>query len=206
MQTLMPDIESGIPLPSRSVKDIPEMSPHDEIKLRATTIKILADLQGRSIVPTEDEQVDAETLAHHMVTNPDSRPEFAKYKDETMAYLAGMIEQSNVMLVNELSDFKMYVINKLVYEVETAKNPKDRIAALSKLGDIDGVDAFKKRTETTITIKSMEEVEKELLSVLDNIEYAIVPPSGYVGYVQDVEDMEEGDEDEEEIKEDVNDE
>jgi len=182
------------------------MSPHDEIKLRATTIKMLADLQGRSIVPTEDEQVDAETLAHHMVTNPDSRPEFAKYKDETMAYLAGMIEQSNVMLVNELSDFKMYVINKLVYEVETAKNPKDRIAALSKLGDIDGVDAFKKRTETTITIKSMEEVEKELLSVLDNIEYAIVPPSGYVGYVQDVEDMEEDDEEESDTQEDVTDE
>jgi hypothetical protein len=42
------------------------------------------------------------------------------------------------------------------------------------LGEVDGVDAFKKRSETTHIIKPIEEVEKELLSVLEGIEYRVV--------------------------------
>ena len=112
--------------------------------------------------------------AKQMMQNPAHRPEFAKYPNEVMAYLAGMVAQSNCMIVDELSDLKLYVVNKLVYEIENAKDSKSRIAALSKLGEVDGVDAFKKRSETTITIKPIEEVEKELLSVLDNIEYTVI--------------------------------
>jgi hypothetical protein len=78
------------------------------------------------------------------------------------------------MLVNELSDLKMYVVNKLIDEIEHAKDSKTRISALSKLGEVDGVDAFKKRTETTIKVQTMEEVEKELLSVLEGIEYHVM--------------------------------
>ena len=92
-----------------------------------------------------------------------------------MAYLAGMVAQSNCMLVDELSDLKLYVVNKLVYEVEHAKDSKSRISALAKLGEVDGMDAFKKRSEVTMQIKSIQEVEKELLSVLDNIEYIVLP-------------------------------
>jgi hypothetical protein len=39
---------------------------------------------------------------------------------------------------------------------------------------VDGVDAFKKRSETTHIIKPIEEVEKELLSVLEGIEYKVI--------------------------------
>jgi hypothetical protein len=60
----------------------------------------------------------------------------------------------------------MYVVNKLVSEIETAKDAKTRVAALSKLGEIDGVDAFKRRTEVTHKNQSMEEVESELLEML----------------------------------------
>jgi hypothetical protein len=91
-----------------------------------------------------------------------------------MAYLAGLIQQSNCSLVDELSELKNYVINKLVYEVEHATSGKERIAALTKLGEVDGVDAFKRRTEMTVQIKPIEEVEKELMSVLDGIEYRVV--------------------------------
>jgi hypothetical protein len=87
-----------------------------------------------------------------------------------MAYLAGMISQSNCMLVDELSDLKMYVVNKLVYEIEHARDSKSRIAALSKLGEVDGVDAFKKRSEVTMKVQSIEEVEKELLITLEALE------------------------------------
>jgi hypothetical protein len=39
---------------------------------------------------------------------------------------------------------------------------------------VDGVDAFKKRSEVTHIIKPIEEVEKELLSVLEGIEYTVI--------------------------------
>jgi hypothetical protein len=82
-----------------------------------------------------------------------------------MAYLAGMIQQSNCALVDDLSEYKNYVINKYVYEIEHTEDSKIRIQALTKLGEVDGVDAFKKRTEITHVIKPIEEVENELLEI-----------------------------------------
>jgi hypothetical protein len=46
--------------------------------------------------------------------------------------------------------------------------------ALKHLGDIDGVDAFKKRTELTIKIQTIEEVEQELLDTLSIIEGRVI--------------------------------
>jgi hypothetical protein len=66
------------------------------------------------------------------------------------------------------------VINGLLEEIETAPDSKTRIQALKALGEVDGVDAFKKRSEITHQIKPIEEVEKELLSVLDGIEYRVI--------------------------------
>ena len=142
--------------------------------MRARTIKFITDLKGESLVPGRDDIVEAEDLARQMMSNPHLRPDFAKYPNETMAYLAGMIAQSNCMLVEELSDLKLYVVNKLVQEVEEAKDAKSRISALAKLGEVDGVDAFKKRTEMTVKVQPMEEVEKELLSILEGVEYRVV--------------------------------
>ena len=68
----------------------------------------------------------------------------------------------------------MYVVNRLIQEVEEAKDSKTRISALAKLGEVDGVDAFKKRTEMTVKVQPMEEVEKELLSILEGVEYRVV--------------------------------
>jgi hypothetical protein len=85
-----------------------------------------------------------------------------------------MVAQSNCMIVEELSDLKLYVVNKLVAEIENAKDPKARISALSKLGEIDGVDAFKKRSEITHKVQSLEEVEKELLETLNMLEDQVI--------------------------------
>ena len=172
MDSYLPDIEEDIPLEA-----MPELSPADELQMRVNTLKLLSDLSGNPIAPTEEDQADAESLARQMVSDPKLRPDYSKYPNEVMAYLAGMVAQSNCMIVDELSELKMYVVNKLVHEVEHAKTSKDRIMALKNLGEVDGVDAFKKRTETTIKVQPIEEVEKELLSVLDGIEYVEVPES-----------------------------
>jgi hypothetical protein len=109
-----------------------------------------------------------------MISNPSVRPDFAKYPNETLAMLAGMVAQMNVSIVEELSDLKLYVVNKLVAEIENAKDPKVRVAAISKLGEVDGVDAFKKRTEITHKHMSMEEVESELLQTLESLETKVI--------------------------------
>lgn len=166
----VPDIEEELSLPSNAAEAFPPLTASEELQMRARTFKLLSDLTGTPIVPTDENRDQATQIARQMMEDPKLRPDFATYPNETMAYLAGMVAQSNVALVDELSELKMYVVNKLVYEVEHATTSKDRIAALTKLGDVDGVDAFKKRTEMTIQIKPIEEVEKELLDTLNVLE------------------------------------
>ena len=168
--TVVPEIEENIPLPASAADAMPQLSPKEELDMRARTIKLLADINGDPITPSEEQKEVAQSLAKQMMQDPQMRPDYAKYPNEVMAYLAGMVSQSNCMLVDELSDLKMYVVNKLVYEVEHARDSKSRIAALSKLGEVDGVDAFKKRSEVTMKVQSIEEVEKELLTTLEALE------------------------------------
>lgn len=170
----IPDIEDNVPLPAKASEAFPDLSPHEELEMRVRTIKLLSDLTGNPVAPNEEDKAQATSLAKEMISNPKMRPDYNKYPNEVMAYLAGMIAQNNCALVDELSDLKMYVVNKLVYEVEHSSSAKDRIAALTKLGEIDGVDAFKRRSEVTHKILPIEEVEKQLLSVLDNIEYRVI--------------------------------
>jgi len=59
-------------------------------------------------------------------------------------------------------------------EYRNASESKTRLQALTKLGEVDGVDAFKKRSEVTMQIKPIEEVEKELLQVLEGVEYTVL--------------------------------
>ena len=165
-----PDIEENIPLPANAAEALPELSPSEELEMRARTIKLLSDITGVPIAPTGEDAHAATLLARKMVEDPKTRPDFAVYPNETIAYLAGMVSQMNVQIVDDLSDLKMYVVNKLVYEAENAQDSKTRIAALSRVGEVDGVDAFKKRSEMTIQVEPIEEVEKELLETLNVLE------------------------------------
>jgi hypothetical protein len=73
---------------------------------------------------------------------------------------------------------------------ETAKSDKDKIAALKSIGDIDGVDAFKKKTEVIHKMETMEEVEKELLSMLSELKQkALIKPKAETIDAEIVEDV-----------------
>ena len=174
MDSYLPDIENDIPLPVNAVEAMPELSPSEELQMRMNTLKLLSDLSGTPIQPTLEDEAKAQTLVRQMVENPKMRPDYSQYTDETMAYLAGMVARSNCMIVKELSELKIFVVNKLVEEIINAKSSKDRIAALKNLGEVDGVDAFKRRTETTIKVQPIEEVERELMGILDGIKGKIV--------------------------------
>ena len=170
MEQIMPYIEENIPLPKNASDAFPDLSPSEELTMRANVVKLMSDLTGNPLTPTQENTDQARELAREMITDPKHRPDFSKYPNETLAMLAGMVAQMNVSIVEELSDLKMYVVNRLVMEIEQAKDPKTRVVALGKLGEIDGVDAFKKRSEVTHKILSIEEVEKELLDTLTKLE------------------------------------
>jgi Cu/Ag efflux protein CusF len=79
------------------------------------------------------------------------------------------------MLTKQLADYKLYVLNNLVQIVhDTESNQKEKIAALRSIGEIDGVDAFKKKTEITHKHETMEEVETELLAMLSELKQKAV--------------------------------
>lgn len=171
---MMPNIEENVPIPKNSKEALPEMSVAEEINVRAETIKVMADLKGEEIKPTLKDAQDAAALAEEMMANPALKPELATYPNETMAYLAGLVASTNCMIVKDLADLKLYVVNNLVKIVESTDNPKEKIAALRSIGEVDGVDAFKKKTEVTHKMESMEEVEKELISMLGELKQKAV--------------------------------
>ena len=78
------------------------------------------------------------------------------------------------MIVQDLADLKLHVVNNLVKEAEMAKSSRERIAALKAIGEIDGVDAFKRKTEITHITKSGEELEKELRETIEQLKGKVV--------------------------------
>lgn len=170
MEAYYPEIEENIPLPKNAQDAFPALTPQEELNMRANVVVLLSELTGQPIAPTKENTEEAKSLAKQMASDPKFRPEFNQYPNETLAMLAGMVAQMNVSIVDELSELKTYVVNHLVSSVEAAKDVKTKVTALRALGEVDGVDAFKKRTETTIKIQSMEEVEAELLTLLDEVE------------------------------------
>lgn len=174
MDELVPHIEENIPLPQNAKEAFPDLSPAEELQMRANVVKLMSDLTGEILQGTQENVDQATAIARQMAADPAHRPDYSKYPNETLAYLAGMVAQMNVSIVEELSDLKMYVVNKLIEEVENARDAKTRVSALSKLGEIDGVDAFKKRTEVTHKILTIEEVENELLATLGKLENKVI--------------------------------
>ena len=171
---MMPNIDEDVALPKSASEALPELSLDEEINMRAKTIKLISDLKGENIEPTSQNVAEAKEIARQMIQNPELRPEFANYPNETMAFLAGLVAQSQHMIVKDLADFKLYVVNSLVKIAETAKTDKDKLAALKAIGEVDGVDAFKRKTEITHISKTIEEVEDSLLKTLDLIEGKII--------------------------------
>ena len=171
------DIEEDIPLPISSTQALPELTPAEELNMRVRTLKFFADLSGKPFIPDQGNIDDAVIIARAMTQDPGLRPDYSKYPDETMAYLAGLVARSNQSLVKELAEYKNYIITHLVKLIEEADSQKNKLVALTKLGEIDGVDAFKRRSEITHKIIPIEEVEEELLRTLTALEYKVIQDS-----------------------------
>jgi len=171
---ILPPIEEDIALPKNAQEAMPLLSREEELQVRAATIKMISDMQGTELTPTVIDEVKAQEIAKEMMTNPEHKPDYSTYPNETIAFLAGMVSQMNTKIVDDLAELKLYVVNNLVKIAETAKDDKSKLTALTKLGEVDGVDAFKKRSEMTVKHQSIEEVESELLMTLKNIKGRVI--------------------------------
>ena len=166
---MMPNIDEDVPLPKNPKDAMPELGMEEELQVRVETVKTIADLKGEPIPEANPkEQQKAVDFVKQVMTDPNFKPEYGNYSDPTMAFCAGMVAQTQVLLAKELADYKLYVVNNLIKVIESTKNPKEKTTALRALGEVDGVDAFKKKTEVTHRMETMEEVEKELLSMLND--------------------------------------
>jgi hypothetical protein len=171
---LIPDIEEDIALPKNASEAWPNLNITEELNMRANVIRFISDISGQPISPNRDNVEEAQQLGREMMQNPQHRPQFANYPNETLALLAGMVAQMNVSIVDDLAELKMYTVNKLIEVVETTKDPKTKVTALRALGEVDGVDAFKKRTEITHKVLTIQEVEAELLETLGSLENKVI--------------------------------
>jgi hypothetical protein len=158
-----PPIESDVPLVLESEITIPTMTRQEEIAVRANTIRLIADLTDQEILPEEFHRQQAVKLLR-----TDAGIGLPAYPSETIAYLAGLVSKYDTMVVRELADLKLYTVNKLL-ELTGSNNEKIQLGALKLLGEIDGVDSYKKRTEITVQQKSTEDIERELMEKLDNM-------------------------------------
>ena len=166
---MMPNIDEDVPLPKNPKDAMPELGMEEELQVRVETVKTIADLKGEPIPEANPkEQQKAVDFVKRVMTDPNFKPEYGNYSDPTMAFCAGMVAQTQVLLAKELADYKLYVVNNLIKVIESTENPKEKTTALRALGEVDGVDAFKKKTEVTHKMESMEEVEKELLTMLND--------------------------------------
>jgi hypothetical protein len=171
---MMPHIEEGVPIPKHSREALPEMNNEDQVRLRSKTYKELSDLTGHDIDPSSEQREAAEKTMKEMITNPGKKQDLKQYANDQVAYLGGLVDVYNHAIVDDLAELKQYVVAKLVYAVEHTQNVKEQIAALRSIGEIDGVDAFKKKTEVIHKHETMEEVEKELITMLTELKQKVL--------------------------------
>ena len=108
---IIPVIEDNIPIPKNAKEALPDTPVQEELTMRAQTIKLVSDLAEEIIEPTTEDIEQAESLAKEIMGNPELKPEFGSYPNETIAYLAGLVSQTSHMVAKDLADIKLSVLN-----------------------------------------------------------------------------------------------
>jgi len=167
---IIPHLEENISLPRNARDALPELTNEQELEMLANTVKLLADLSGKPITTTKEDIAEAKTVAETIVKHPETKLQLKKYKNSVLASLAGMVAELDAQVVDDLKDLKTFVVNGLIKEAATAEKSKERITALRAIGEVDGVDAFKKTTEVIHKNMSLDDIEDKLRTLVSRIE------------------------------------
>jgi hypothetical protein len=167
---MMPHIEQNVPIPKSAREALPDLTNEEEVEMLANTVKLISDLTGEEIQATQEDIDEAKSVIKTIIQEPNKKIHLKKYKNATLASLAGMVAELDAQVVDELKDLKTFVVNGLIREAATADKPKERITALRAIGDIDGVDAFKKHTEVVHKNMSMDDIESRLQTLVSKLQ------------------------------------
>jgi hypothetical protein len=167
---IYPHIEENIPIPKNVREALPDLSNQEEIEMLANTVKLISDLTGQQIEATQEDIDEAKTVIKTIIKEPQTKLQLKKYKNNTLAALAGMVAELDAQVVDDLKDLKTFVINGLIKEATTSDKAKERITALRAIGEVDGVDAFKKHTEVVHKNMSMDDIEGRLKTLVNKLQ------------------------------------
>lgn len=145
---------------------------------------------GMPIELDEDDEVFAEKIFTGEIPRPSTKQIF---KPGVAVKLGAILEEYDVEIAKSSAQLRTVATNKLI-ELVDDPDPKVRLKAVEMIGKIADVGLFAERTEITITTKSTEELEKELMGVLkDYVDVEVKE----VGEVDEVKLLLEGDSEEE---------
>lgn len=167
---MYPHIEDNIPIPKNVREALPDLSNQEELEMLANTIKLISDLTGQPIEATQGDIDEAKTVIKTIIKEPQTKLQLKKYKNGTLASLAGMVAELDAQVVDDLKDLKTFVINGLIKEATMSDKSKERITALRAIGEVDGVDAFKKHTEVVHKNMSMDDIEDRLKTLVNKLQ------------------------------------
>lgn len=170
---IIPHLEENISLPRNSRDALPDLTNEEELEMLTNTMRLLSDITGEPIQATKEDIAEAKTVITAMTKEPQTKLQLKKYKNGTLASLAGMVAELDAQVVDDLKDLKTFVVNGLIKEAATAEKSKERITALRAIGEVDGVDAFKKTTEVIHKSMSLDDIEDKLRTLVSRIEKRI---------------------------------
>jgi len=167
---MYPNVDENVPIPKNAREALPDLTNEQEIEMVGNTIKLLSDLTGKQIEATQADVDEAKTVMETIIKEPEKKLHIRKYKNATLASLAGMVAELDAQVVDELKDLKTFVINGLIKEATMSDKSKERITALRAIGEVDGVDAFKKHTEVVHKSMSMDDIEGRLQVLVSKLQ------------------------------------
>ena len=168
---MYPNVDENIPIPKNAREALPELNNEQELEMVANTIKLLSDLTGQPIEVTQEDLNEAKILGETIVKHPNNKVQLRKYKSTVLASLAGMVAELGAEdIVDDLKDLKKFVVNGLIKEATMSDKSKERITALRAIGEVDGVDAFKKHTEVVHKNMSMDDIEDRLKTLVNKLQ------------------------------------
>lgn len=190
------EVQTGVEMPPQSTAfhtSNSYQSTYDKARIACATALELNKL-GMPIEVDEDDELFAEKIFTGEIPKPQTKQIF---KPGVAIKLGALLEEYDVEIAKSSAQLRTVATNKLI-ELIDDPDPKVRLKAVEMIGKIADVGLFAERTEITITHKTTEELEKELMGVLkDYVDVEAVEKKDEVQMLlegkeeEEVEDVEE---------------
>lgn len=178
--------ETGVDIPPQNTSTN-YTSTYEKARIACATALELNKM-GMPIELDEDDEIFAEQIFTGEVPKPSTKQIF---KPGVAVKLGALLEEYDVEIAKSSAQLRTVATNKLI-ELIDDPDPKVRLKAVEMIGKIADVGLFAERTEITITTKTTEELEKELMGVLkDYIDVEAKEKEEESKEEEDVEDVEE---------------